>query len=135
MGDAVMVESWCLNLYYNNISANDGRLNDPSMMSTMCPNNEEVGFFTWFSWTDLILSTIDYFLQYIWKVPAEEGYRVLLKIEQGSGLTEHEMICQFVEYKEGNWTSQIEICKDDVKIPAKICVHMPKGTSFESVCL
>ena len=82
-----------------------------------------------------MLSTIDYFLHYIWKAPTVEGYRVLLKIEEDSGMTEHEMICQFMEYREGNWTfNPREPCKEDVTVPAKICVHMSIGKSFEKIC-
>ncbi len=99
-------------------------------MSTSCPGDEEIATL------DLTYSMVDiitHFVQFMWAIPADEGYRVLLGIEQdGDGVSgytddENEMVCHFLEYSGRNWTTRLDACKDDIKVPAKVCFSQPAG--------
>ncbi|XP_072025436.1 uncharacterized protein [Amphiura filiformis] len=121
---SLMAGGWCLTLHYHHYSANNSRLSDQSGMSTTCQQQGTGNL----DLTNTMLMNIKYFVEFLWKIPADEGYRVLLGIENAdgsSGFTENELICHFLEYSGGNWTSQDEICKEDIRVPATICFDQP----------
>ena len=135
MENAILAgQSWCIDIKYYSTS-----VNNPSMPRTNRSNTnsaEDCGKIhipTSILLTSPVISTINYFSQYIWKVPVIEGYTVLIGFQDSvteTGGTDDGSICHMLVYTGGNWTLQHELCAHNWTISAEICFEQPEGMAL-----